>query len=131
VFAQPPVLQTWLHTALEETSARDVAWREECRPCSKSAWQRTEALGVNSPAVGIPGLWSRAEMCPLSTDFGLSRAVPLLGSPSVCIDIFSFFCPSFLLILILLALFPHTVCRDFAVLEDHTLAHNLQEQESE
>lgn len=34
------------------------------------------------------------------------------------------------LILILLALFPCTVCRDFAVLEDHTLAHNLQEQES-
>uniref|UniRef100_A0A8B9ECI7 Coiled-coil domain containing 50 n=1 Tax=Anser cygnoides TaxID=8845 RepID=A0A8B9ECI7_ANSCY len=36
-----------------------------------------------------------------------------------------------LLILILLALFPCTVCRDFAVLEDHTLAHNLQEQEIE
>uniref|UniRef100_K7FB81 Coiled-coil domain containing 50 n=1 Tax=Pelodiscus sinensis TaxID=13735 RepID=K7FB81_PELSI len=27
--------------------------------------------------------------------------------------------------------FPHAVCRDFAVLEDHTLAHSLQEQEIE
>ncbi|OXB62989.1 hypothetical protein ASZ78_006391 [Callipepla squamata] len=42
-----------------------------------------------------------------------------------------FISPSFLLILILLPLFPCTVCRDFAVLEDHTLAHNLQEQEIE
>lgn len=28
-------------------------------------------------------------------------------------------------------LFSSTVCRDFAVLEDHSLAHSLQEQESE
>lgn len=69
MFAKLPVLQTWLCAALRETSARDVAWHEECRPCSKSAWQGTEALRVSSPVVGIPGLWSRAEMCLLSADF--------------------------------------------------------------
>ncbi|XP_010082162.1 PREDICTED: coiled-coil domain-containing protein 50, partial [Pterocles gutturalis] len=33
--------------------------------------------------------------------------------------------------LIVLSLFPYPVCRDFAVLEDRTLAYNLQEQEIE
>ncbi|XP_019474421.1 coiled-coil domain-containing protein 50 [Meleagris gallopavo] len=55
----------------------------------------------------------------------------LRAQASVLIFFLLSFSPSFLLILILLALFPCTVCRDFAVLEDHTLAHNLQEQEIE
>lgn len=43
----------------------------------------------------------------------------------------AFFCLFLVfLVLILFTLFPCSVCRDFAILEDHTLAHNLQEQES-
>lgn len=49
-------------------------------------------------------------------------------SPIALLMPFFFFSP--LLMLILLTLFLCPVCRDFAVLEDHTLAYNLQEQES-
>lgn len=56
-----------------------------------------------------------------------SRCVCMLPGPHSSFDAFLF---SLLLMLILLTLFLCPVCRDFAVLEDHTLAYNLQEQES-
>lgn len=56
-----------------------------------------------------------------------SLCVCILPDPHSSFDAFLF---SLLLMLILLTLFLCPVCRDFAVLEDHTLAYNLQEQES-